>query len=102
MMHSQVHGFKFYRPLQIADPGFTPVGNTQCALIPMGSADSSSSASQQNGANGADLSVGIHDAGALPLASTSILPTHPNLPDDPVIPHNGFTAVEEGEKAFMH
>jgi pre-mRNA-processing factor 40 len=30
------------------------------------------------------------------------LPVRPNLPDDPVIPHNGFATVEEGEKAFMH
>ena len=67
----------------------------------MGSADSSSSASQQNGANGADMSVGVH-TGILPLAPTSILPARPNLPDDPVIPHNGFVTVEEGEKAFMH
>jgi pre-mRNA-processing factor 40 len=78
-----------------------PVGNTQGALVPMGGADSSSSASQPNGTNGVDLSVGPH-TGPLPLAPTSILPARPNLPDDPVIPHNGFTTVEEGEKAFMH
>ena len=99
--HSQVYRLKLYRPLQITAPGFTPVGNTQGALVSMGGADSSSSASQPNGANGADLSVGSH-TGALPLAPTSILPARPNLPDDPVIPHNGFATVEEGEKAFMH
>jgi hypothetical protein len=26
----------------------------------------------------------------------------PSLPDDPLIPHNGFQTVEEGEKAFVH
>jgi pre-mRNA-processing factor 40 len=45
--------------------------------------------------------VGAH-TGGLPFASTSILPARPNLPDDPLIPHNGFQTVEEGEKAFMH
>lgn len=38
----------------------------------------------------------------LPFTPTSILPARPNLPDDPVIPHNGFATVEEGEKAFVH
>jgi len=37
--------------------------------------------------------------GSLPISS---LPARPNLPDDPVIPHNGFATVEEGEKAFSH
>ena len=37
--------------------------------------------------------------GSLPITS---LPARPNLPDDPVIPHNGFPTVEEGEKAFFH
>jgi pre-mRNA-processing factor 40 len=47
------------------------------------------------------LAVGPH-TGALPFAPSSVLPARPNLPDDPVIPHNGFATVEEGEKAFMH
>ncbi|KAG6813858.1 hypothetical protein H0H92_006265 [Tricholoma furcatifolium] len=90
-------------PALITAPGFTPVGSTQGALVPMGGADSSSStsASQPNGQNGANLALGAH-TGALPLASASILPARPNLPDDPVIPHNGFATVEEGEKAFFH
>ena len=37
-----------------------------------------------------------------PLAASTVLPARPNLPDDPVIPHNGFMTVEEGEKAFTH
>ncbi|KAF5383593.1 hypothetical protein D9615_003571 [Tricholomella constricta] len=90
-------------PAQITAPGFTPVGSMQGAIVPMGGADpsSSNSASQPNGQNGVDLSVGAH-TGVLPLAPTSILPARPNLPDDPVIPHNGFATIEEGEKAFMH
>ncbi|KAG6869219.1 hypothetical protein C0993_009082 [Termitomyces sp. T159_Od127] len=90
-------------PAQITAPGFTPVGSMQGALVPMGGADSSSSnsASQPNGQNGVDLTVGLH-TGPLPSTPSGILPTRPNLPDDPVIPHNGFLTVEEGEKAFMH
>lgn len=39
----------------------------------------------------------------LPFAPTpSALPARPNLPDDPVIPINGFVTHEEAEKAFMH
>lgn len=100
-------------PARITAPGFTPVGAGQGALVPMGGADSSSSnsASQPN-PNGLiaatpgtpvtpDLTVGPH-TGGLPFTPSSILPARPNLPDDPVIPHNGFATVEEGEKAFMH
>jgi pre-mRNA-processing factor 40 len=91
------------RPAQITAPGFTPVGSVQGAIVPLGGADSSSStsASQPNGQNNADLAVGLH-TGGLPFTPTSILPARPNLPDDPVIPHNGFATFEEGEKAFMH
>ncbi|KAJ7509732.1 hypothetical protein B0H11DRAFT_1960858 [Mycena galericulata] len=75
-------------------PGFTPVGPG--ALVAAGT---DLSAVQTNGIN--DLAVGAH-TGGVPFTPTSILPTRPNLPDDPVIPHNGFATVEEGEKAFMH
>jgi pre-mRNA-processing factor 40 len=37
-----------------------------------------------------------------PQKPTGILPARPNLPEDPVIPHNGFLTYEEGEKAFFH
>lgn len=78
-----------------------------------GTNPSSSTASQtglQNGvistAVGAHTSIGgaPHSANvaALPLAANTVLPARPNLPDDPVIPHNGFQTVEEGEKAFIH
>ncbi|PIL25013.1 hypothetical protein GSI_12901 [Ganoderma sinense ZZ0214-1] len=53
---------------------------------------------QLNGQNGAV----VHHVGGLPFAPSSVLPARPNLPDDPVIPHNGFVTVEEGEKAFVH
>lgn len=82
---------------QITGPELT--GTTQGALAPMGGANQSSSASQSTQQNG--LAVG-HHTGPLPLAPSSVLPARPNLPDDPVIPHNGFTTIEEAEKAFMH
>ncbi|KAJ7178563.1 hypothetical protein C8R43DRAFT_913533 [Mycena crocata] len=81
-------------PARITAPGFTPVGPG--ALVPVGA---DLSAIQTNGNN--DLAVGPH-TGGVPFTPTSILPTRPNLPDDPVIPHNGFATVEEGEKAFTH
>ncbi|KAJ7619887.1 hypothetical protein B0H17DRAFT_1113867 [Mycena rosella] len=79
---------------RITAPGFTPVGPG--ALVPVGA---DLSAIQTNGNN--DLAVGPH-TGGLPFTPTSIIPARPNLPDDPVIPHNGFATIEEGEKAFMH
>ncbi|KAF4594131.1 hypothetical protein EYR40_008934 [Pleurotus pulmonarius] len=62
--------------------------------------DASAADQQPNGAADS-TAVGPH-TGGLPFASGSILPARPNLPDDPVIPHNGFATVEEGEKAFTH
>lgn len=75
-----------------APPTFIPGEN---ALLALGSSDTSTPT------NGMDLSVGPH-TGGLPFTPTSILPARPNLPDDPIIPHNGFQTFEEGEKAFMH
>ncbi|KAJ7274530.1 hypothetical protein B0H12DRAFT_1089132 [Mycena haematopus] len=77
-----------------ARPGFTPVGPG--ALVAQGA---DTSAIHTNGNN--DLAVGAH-TGGVPFTSSGVLPTRPNLPDDPVIPHNGFATLEEGEKAFMH
>jgi pre-mRNA-processing factor 40 len=51
--------------------------------------------------NGLDGAIG-HHAGSSRVGQSTTLPARPNLPDDPVIPHNGFATVEEGEKAFMH
>ncbi|KAI0715973.1 hypothetical protein C8T65DRAFT_127727 [Cerioporus squamosus] len=85
-------------------PGFAGAIPTQGAPNALGGTDPSSfppgsqPQSQLNGQNGA---VGLH-TGVLPFAPSSILPARPNLPDDPVIPHNGFATVEEGEKAFVH
>ncbi|KAJ6560990.1 hypothetical protein B0H10DRAFT_2118198 [Mycena sp. CBHHK59/15] len=84
-------------PARTSAPGFTPVGPG--ALVVAGADLSALSAVQTNG-NG-DLAVGPH-TGGVPFTPTSILPTRPNLPDDPAIPHNGFATVEEGEKAFTH
>jgi pre-mRNA-processing factor 40 len=86
-------------PAAITAPGFTPVGSTQGALVPMGGGIQSLSASQSNGVNGAENSL-IPHTGVQP--ATSAPPIRPSLPDDPVIPHNGFPTTEEAEKAFMH
>lgn len=89
-----------------AAPGFNQAGGTpmQGAPAALGGTDPSLSApgsqTQTNGHPG-DLTVGAH-TGPLPFQPTSVLPARPNLPDDPVIPHNGFSTVEEGEKAFVH
>ncbi|EMD38842.1 hypothetical protein CERSUDRAFT_112571 [Gelatoporia subvermispora B] len=85
-------------------PSFTSGGNlpTQGAAVPLGGSDQSSSAPGSQQPNGhSDMTVGQH-TGALPFQPSSVLPARPALPDDPVIPHNGFATVEEGEKAFMH
>ncbi|KAJ3720988.1 hypothetical protein F5878DRAFT_617261 [Lentinula raphanica] len=74
-------------PGAITAPGFIPVGSATPA-----------SASSEIATNGV---VGAH-TGALPLASATVLPARPNMPEDPVIPHNGFATIEEGEKAFTH
>ncbi|KAI8985558.1 hypothetical protein BD414DRAFT_578408 [Trametes punicea] len=70
------------------------LGGTDTSSFPLGSQPQS----QLNGQSGA---IGMH-TGALPFSAGSVLPARPNLPDDPVIPHNGFATVEEGEKAFTH
>jgi pre-mRNA-processing factor 40 len=71
--------------------------------VAIGGPDSSlsTSASQPHDVNGADGVVGPH-TGGLPFSHSSTLPARPNLPDDPVIPHNGFITIEEGERAFVH
>jgi hypothetical protein len=45
------------------------------------------------------MQVGAH-TGGLPVSGA--LPHRSSLPDDPVVPHNGFATYEEGEKAFFH
>ncbi|KAF9269050.1 hypothetical protein L218DRAFT_416844 [Marasmius fiardii PR-910] len=85
-------------PGAITAPGFTPVTGTTSGSTPTSVA---TPAAAENGNAAATLAVGAH-TGALPLASSTVLPARPNLPEDPVIPHNGFATVEEGEKAFTH
>jgi pre-mRNA-processing factor 40 len=73
------------------------------ATLPIGELETpaASVSAHQSALNGTDSTVG-HHTGGLPFTPSSILPARPNLPDDPVIPHNGFATVEEGEKAFVH
>ncbi|TCD68430.1 hypothetical protein EIP91_010831 [Steccherinum ochraceum] len=80
----------------------TRATGTQGAANPLAGGDASSSTALQTQVNGTNGEVRPLDSTALPFQSASILPARPNLPDDPVIPHNGFMTVEEGEKAFMH
>lgn len=91
----------WYQLGALTSSAFTPGYLTslrQPALIAPPASDANGSQTQPNGN---ELAVGAH-TGGLPLASSSILPARPNLPDDPVIPHNGFSTLEEGEKAFTH
>ncbi|KAJ7576904.1 hypothetical protein C8J56DRAFT_1114320, partial [Mycena floridula] len=71
-------------PRAITAPGFTPVGSADANPTTNGNAD---------------LQVGAHTGG---IPTPSAIPSRPNLPEDPVVPHNGFLTFEEGEKAFMH
>jgi pre-mRNA-processing factor 40 len=75
-----------------APPTFTPGANALAGPLDQ---------SVAHPLNGTDGAVAL-STGALPFASGSILPARPNLPDDPVIPHNGFSTFEESEKAFFH
>ncbi|KAI0331462.1 hypothetical protein GY45DRAFT_1404762 [Cubamyces sp. BRFM 1775] len=85
-------------------PGFAAAGSTPIQGAPnaLGGTDTSSFApgSQQSQLNGQNGALSLHTG--LPFSANSVLPARPNLPDDPIIPHNGFATVEEGEKAFTH
>ena len=83
-------------------PNFAP------AAVPIESADIMAGQPQLNGAlttMNADI-IGAPVGGGPGLgptpASSGSLPGRPSLPDDPVIPHNGFATLEEGERAFVH
>ena len=39
---------------------------------------------------------------ALAPRANGSLPQRPNMPEDPVVPHNGFANQEDAEKAFWH
>ena len=78
-------------------PAFSPGQN---GVVPgSGSAASPTQQTPNDGPNA--LAVGAH-TGVLPFTPSNVLPGRPSLPDDPVIPHNGFATIEEGEKAFFH
>lgn len=55
---------------------------------------------------GAPGPLALNGSASYPLPGqqkpSGILPVRPNLPEDPIIPHNGFQTYEEGEKAFFH
>ncbi|KAI9461420.1 hypothetical protein HD554DRAFT_1504176 [Boletus coccyginus] len=79
-------------------PAASPTAAQNSIAPPTGTPATPTSTTFANGTNGTVALPGS----ALPFSSGSILPARPNLPDDPVIPHNGFVTLEEGEKAFMH
>ena len=77
------------QPLAIGE-GSDPTGQSQNALVATNASQSTPT----------ELTpAALNAPGSLPISS---LPARPNLPDDPVIPHNGFATTEEGEKAFFH
>ncbi|KAJ7236014.1 hypothetical protein C8J57DRAFT_1728412 [Mycena rebaudengoi] len=87
-------------PARPAAPGFTPVGPG--ALVAVGADLSAIAANGAAAAPENPLAVGMHTGGAPFPAPSGVLPSRPNLPEDPVIPHNGFATLEEGERAFTH
>jgi pre-mRNA-processing factor 40 len=73
-----------------APSGFTPISQNNALILgSTPSFDANATTASQNG-----LPMSTATSGALPL--------RPNLPEDPIIPHNGFATIEEGEKAFTH
>lgn len=76
-------------------PGLITSAPSQGALVPHGILDPSQQAFGSDPfAAAALMPTGTNSSGALP--------GRPNLPEDPIIPHNGFATIEEGEKAFFH
>ncbi|KZV61624.1 hypothetical protein PENSPDRAFT_759298, partial [Peniophora sp. CONT] len=74
-------------PNALTGPTFNPGLN---ALAPIGNTSPVAGSGSPNAVNGLGL----------PLNQSSVLPARPTLPDEPVIPHNGFQNQEEAEKAF--
>ncbi|KAJ7218318.1 hypothetical protein C8J57DRAFT_1732256 [Mycena rebaudengoi] len=87
-------------PARPAAPGFTPVGPG--ALVAVGADLSAIAANGAAAAPENPLAVGMHTGGAPFPTPPGVLPSHSNLPEDPMIPHNGFATLEEGERAFTH
>ncbi|KZS98672.1 hypothetical protein SISNIDRAFT_546577 [Sistotremastrum niveocremeum HHB9708] len=85
---------------RLVPPAFTEGGTLQGAsslsALPIGDLSAS-----QSGLNGTDGALGRYTGGVAPV-TPSPLPVRPHMPDDPVIPHNGFMSLEEGERAFFH
>ena len=75
-------------PNAITGPTFNPGLN---ALAPVGNTSPVAGSGSPNAVNGLGL----------PLNQSSVLPARHTLPDEPVIPHNGFQSPEEAEKAFQ-
>lgn len=80
-------------------PNFT--SGSQGASVPLGGADPSLHPNQQP-LNGIPNPLAVSVAPHASTPTSVAIPGRPNMPDDPIIPHNGFATVEEGEKAFMH
>ncbi|KIY49463.1 hypothetical protein FISHEDRAFT_41666, partial [Fistulina hepatica ATCC 64428] len=74
-------------------PPTTPVSSATPAPLNQGNGDARYA--------GALVPSGVGGAVVVP-GSSAIPPVRPNIGEDPVIPHNGFTTYEDGEKAFLH
>ncbi|KZP01446.1 hypothetical protein CALVIDRAFT_559263 [Calocera viscosa TUFC12733] len=89
---------------------FGTSGGSQSAASTVGTTSTTFTPAQVQLSNGALLGSGagsgfvpaMRPSISLPISTTSILPSRPNLPPDPVIPQGGFATSEEAEKAFMH
>lgn len=75
------------------------------SLNPYATTDSASHAISLNSINGALVRPGMSGPGqpaSAPYVPPIQTPARPINPDDPVVPHNGFSTHEEAEKAFWH
>ncbi|KAG8897018.1 hypothetical protein FRB99_008513, partial [Tulasnella sp. 403] len=82
----------------VVPPNFIPAG--QSGFAPVSAATLAAGSTPSLPLN--PLAASAVTTPRLPLSASSVLPARPNLPDDPVIPVNGFPTHEDAEKAFMH